>query len=106
MTLKFRERQRALNEKKLMILRQKQDKKAQQETKQYTQKVRLTTKIHEVGGGGFEQVQLMFQIFNKCRVKVRYLLKDAIVLPVQLQFRKTVLGSKGPREKIPRVVLR
>ena len=50
MTLKFRERQRTLYEKKLMILRQKQEKKAQQETKQYTQKVRLTTKIHEVGG--------------------------------------------------------
>ncbi|KAK3084697.1 hypothetical protein FSP39_017634 [Pinctada imbricata] len=90
---KFKERQRLLFEKKLEILRSKQEKKALMDAKQYTQKVRLTAKLQDVGGvwtcpGDIEHFKTS---------QGRVTLKEAII--TQLQFRKTVLGSKGPREK-------
>ncbi|CAC5376805.1 unnamed protein product [Mytilus coruscus] len=94
----FKTRQKALFNKKLEILRAKRENKANKENKEYTQKVKLTGKLNELGG-----LWVNIEQIASYKLKIRegpnfnVLLKDA--LNAQLQFRKHVLKSKGPKEK-------
>ena len=90
----FKLRQQDLYQRKLQHLRTRREKKIQQENKFYNQKVKLTSKLHDIGG-----LWTDVQDINDFKVGDRTdaLLKDAII--TQLQFRRTVLGSKGPKQK-------
>ncbi|XP_062619841.1 uncharacterized protein LOC134281392 [Saccostrea cucullata] len=92
----FKNKQQELFNTKLKLLREKQEKKAKQENKLYTQKVKLTGKVNELGGLWVSKDEVL--IFKeKNRDKSGNFFKDAFT--TQLQFRKQVLGSKGPKEK-------
>lgn len=85
----IKERQRTLYETKLEILRAKQKKRVMQENKMYNQKVFI---------GGLWPKRDDIQSY-KLKVSQEsnkdQLLRDALV--AQLQFRKNILSSKGPK---------
>lgn len=93
--LSFRDRQKKLYESKL--LRKRQQQKTEKEAKQYSQKVKLTKKLDSLGGLWLTEEDV-FIFKNKVH---RNYYKDAIIS--QLQFRKNVIHSKGPKEKFQQV---
>ena len=92
MAKQMKARQQSLHANKLRHLRERQQKKVKQEEKTHSTKVRLTQKLTEVGGLGSADQQL-FSYRDTCSEKVY---REALV--TQLNFRKSVLGSKGPKD--------
>lgn len=93
----FKKKQIDLYNKKLQLLKIRQEKKVSKENKEYTQKVKLTAKLGELGG-----LWLSADDVEKYKVSIRTdgkkdMLREAII--TQLQFRKQVLNSKGPKDK-------
>lgn len=85
-------RQRQLFTCKLENLRQRQEKKAKQEEKTHANKVKLTQKLTELGGLWLT-VDQIDQYCESCESDFK--IRDAVV--TQLQFRKSVLNSKGSK---------
>ena len=90
----FRERQKALYQKKLTLINTRRDKKVAQENKQYTNKVKLTAKLHDIGGLWLSQEDI--EIYKTKVDNNKNCIKEAII--TQLNFRRSVLGSKGQKE--------
>ncbi|MES9880650.1 MAG: hypothetical protein ABW185_07190 [Sedimenticola sp.] len=93
----FRAKQTSLYEKKLLLLRKRQEQKVQKEGKLYSQNVKLTKKLNNIGGLWLSEEDI--NVRKESLTKGEY--KDAIIS--QLQFRKKVLHSKGPKEKFQQV---
>lgn len=92
----IKKRQRSLYETKLEILRAKQEKRVMQENKMYNQKVKLTNKLTDVGGLWQKRDDIQsYKLKVSQESNKDQLLRDALV--AQLQFRKNILSSKGPK---------
>lgn len=92
----IKERQRSLYEKKLEILRAKQEKRVMQENKMYNQKVKLTNKLTDIGGLWQKRDDIQsYKLKVSQESNKDQLLRDALV--AQLQFRRNILSSKGPK---------
>lgn len=92
----IKERQRSLYETKLEILRAKQEKRVMQENKMYNQKVKLTNKLTDIGGLWQKRDDIQsYKLKVSQESNKDQLLRDALV--AQLQFRKNILSSKGPK---------
>ncbi|VDI71580.1 E1A/CREB-binding protein [Mytilus galloprovincialis] len=93
----FKTRQQILFNKKLEILRAKKEKKANKENKEYTQKVKLTGQLNELGGMWVTPQQIeCYKVQIEDKPTYNVLFKEALI--AQLQFRKHVIKSKGPKE--------
>jgi len=92
MSKQMKERQQQLYNTKLEALHSRQAKKQQQQQKQHTKKIKLTQSIQNLGGIWTKPE--VFDAFKVACVRDQDL-KEAIV--TQLQLRKHVLGSTGPR---------
>ena len=64
------------------------------ENKQYTTKVNLTAKLHDIGGLWLSQEDI--EIYKAKVDNKEKCIKDAII--TQLNFRRSVLGSKDQKE--------
>lgn len=82
--------------KKLEILRAKQEKRVMQENKMYNQKVKLTNKLTDIGGLWQKRDDIQsYKLKVSQESNKDQLLRDALV--AQLQFRRNILSSKGPK---------
>ncbi|KAK3084521.1 hypothetical protein FSP39_014699 [Pinctada imbricata] len=89
----IREKKENLFLEKVKLLKLRGEKKEAQEQKLYTQKVTLTRKLNEIGGLWMNDGDILAQ---KTHLPSQAF-KEALI--TQLQFRKSVLHCKGPREK-------